>query len=290
VMVSEVLAVDTFAGVREEDVRQVVLTSLGSKGARFEILDDEAAGGLLVRAKYRHAADGHHRREDRRRDREPRDGDHGGSRGHRHAPQEGQVVERGFRPYRPAGSDAATEGTADVAPQSHGGGDHRGAPKDNTSSSSVSGAAAVVDRGARHGQQADCRGYTPSSVYPREGDRQNSGYNDGVDWKERMGDDRRLRNGTSSNADTGASRQPAASDGAAVASTAAVTADDATDLAWELYHEPGTDRAWFWNAKTDEVFYADDETSGWEQYHDPKGRPWWYHEVSGRFFFEEEEE
>lgn len=56
---------------------------------------------------------------------------------------------------------------------------------------------------------------------------------------------------------------------------------------WERYLEPETHCAWFWNEATDEVFYADDPASGWERYEDSEGRPWWWNEARGCFFFEE---
>lgn len=55
---------------------------------------------------------------------------------------------------------------------------------------------------------------------------------------------------------------------------------------WEKYHEPKTQRMWFWHEATEEVFYADDGSSGWERFEDPRGEPWWWHEESGRYFVE----
>lgn len=58
---------------------------------------------------------------------------------------------------------------------------------------------------------------------------------------------------------------------------------------WERYVEPKTERVWFWHEATQELFYADDRTSGWEGYFDSEGKPWWYHAASERYFFEDEE-
>lgn len=58
---------------------------------------------------------------------------------------------------------------------------------------------------------------------------------------------------------------------------------------WERYVEPGTNRAWFWNEGTEEIFFEDDAAeSGWERFVNSEGRTWWYHEVTERFFFEAE--
>jgi len=61
-----------------------------------------------------------------------------------------------------------------------------------------------------------------------------------------------------------------------------------TDAApvWKRYLEPGSDRCWFMNETTEEAFYADDPESGWEQYMDSHGKPWWEHQASGRHFYE----
>lgn len=57
---------------------------------------------------------------------------------------------------------------------------------------------------------------------------------------------------------------------------------------WERYIDPETNATWFWHEATDEVFYADDEKSGWEMFEDSEGRPWWWHEATSRYFFEEQ--
>jgi len=56
--------------------------------------------------------------------------------------------------------------------------------------------------------------------------------------------------------------------------------------AWKRYLEPGSNRLWFMNDPTQEVFYADDLESGWERYLDSHGKPWWEHQASGRHFYE----
>jgi hypothetical protein len=60
-----------------------------------------------------------------------------------------------------------------------------------------------------------------------------------------------------------------------------------TQEVWERYYEPGTQRAWFWNVDTEEVFYADDPDSGWERFEDEEGNPWWWNDEFSRFFIEE---
>mmetsp|Transcript_107074 Transcript_107074/g.301320 ORF Transcript_107074/g.301320 Transcript_107074/m.301320 type:complete len:404 (-) Transcript_107074:193-1404(-) len=76
----------------------------------------------------------------------------------------------------------------------------------------------------------------------------------------------------------------------ASASTAASNPDE-DDEAWERYVEPATQRVWFWNAGTEEVFFADEAAeAGWERFLDSAERPWWWHAETDRFFYEKEEE
>mmetsp|Transcript_9004 Transcript_9004/g.16264 ORF Transcript_9004/g.16264 Transcript_9004/m.16264 type:complete len:312 (+) Transcript_9004:71-1006(+) len=66
------------------------------------------------------------------------------------------------------------------------------------------------------------------------------------------------------------------------------TWDEQRVCEWQLFHEPDTERVWFWNEATEEVFFADDEQSGWTQYLDSSARAWWWHEESARFFYHDE--
>merc|ERR1711957_31539 len=75
---------------------------------------------------------------------------------------------------------------------------------------------------------------------------------------------------------------------AAASSAAHGAAEEPQEERWELYYEPSTNRVWFWHEATDEIFFADDPTPGWERFEDSEGRPWWCHDASGRFFFEEQ--
>jgi len=60
---------------------------------------------------------------------------------------------------------------------------------------------------------------------------------------------------------------------------------------WERYTEPETNRVWFWNASTEEVFFADETDSGWMALPgtgDDAGRVIWFHAATGNAFFEDE--
>jgi hypothetical protein len=122
------------------------------------------------------------------------------------------------------------------------------------------GAAAASEVSATAGASAAERGATVSSALPTK-----SGPGDASNTSTSA-------SGTSIGGD-------ANDEGSCQASSSSATAE-----AWERYNEPESQRVWFWNKATDEVFWADDPDSGWEQYFGDQGRPWWCNEAEGRFF------
>lgn len=63
----------------------------------------------------------------------------------------------------------------------------------------------------------------------------------------------------------------------------------ALEKCWARYLEPEAQRVWFWNSVSEEIFFADSAAEhGWECFRDEAGRTWWWHESTGRHFFEHE--
>lgn len=269
VQVSQMLQLQELAilGADEDDVSRVTAASIGTRGPRFETRS--SATGLDIRAFYKHP---------------PSFGfkDGGRASGYRHDGGPG----RGYNGNRQQRSP----------PQDF---DRRDDRRDDARRNSPS----RLRRGFSRGEPPESPGHSPRQA---ESSRPS-------DATARPVSPSRLAAGEASSAEASArSSQPAAA--AKLEATVpawisrrgheaeqrrdqpppepAEPAEPAEAAAepevWEKYHEPKTQRVWFWNEATEEVFYADDASSGWERFEDPKGKPWWWHEASGRYFVEEE--
>ncbi|CAK0899640.1 unnamed protein product [Prorocentrum cordatum] len=210
-----------FEGASEGCLRRVAETSTGTRGRRFEVRED-AEGGSMVRATYKHPKEG------------PR-----GRGGPRRDPHE---------PSRRRGGGGATasggEGRAWASPRARRT-TTAGTPRRLGQEDGAGAAVSSASRGdeAQESRGAACGGNAPST------------------------------------ASASASTAPGAE--------GEVQSEAPKQEVWERYYEPDSQRAWFWNVDTEEVFYADDPLSGWERFEDEGGNPWWWREADARFFIEE---
>ncbi|CAK0899643.1 unnamed protein product [Prorocentrum cordatum] len=206
-----------FEGASEGCLRRVAETSTGTRGRRFEVRED-AEGGSMVRATYKHPKEGPRGRGGPRRD--PHEPSRRGDGFRRRGPRMG--FSQGA-PYDDRGDSAEAGGQED-------------------------GAGAAVSSASRGDEAQESRGAACGGNAP-------------------------------STASASASTAPGAE--------GEVQSEAPKQEVWERYYEPDSQRAWFWNVDTEEVFYADDPLSGWERFEDEGGNPWWWREADARFFIEE---
>jgi hypothetical protein len=278
VSVDDLLNLPDFRGVDRERMCRIAETSVGTRGNRFELRGGEAEAPLEVRALYRHP------------------------------PDSGRRPRRGG--FFSGGSGGGYNGSSSRAGGFNVGGNGRELPSQDGEGNQF--------RDIRGGVMQTRGGF---SRPPPQEDPYADEHEDGeIDFKAQWGDGRRLRaavkdgaaaasevsatnNGaatkrgdasntsnTSSTTASGASTGGDANDegSEARASSSSGAAANTAEATWERYNEPESDRVWFWNKATEEVFWADDPDSGWEQYFGAQGQPWWYNEAEGRFFHEEE--
>jgi hypothetical protein len=254
VKVDELLRLPDFQGVERERMHRVAAASVGSRGPRFELRGGEADAALEVRALYQHPPD--ERRRPRRgfQDGGGLNGRRGGfsndSEGNQYRDIRGGVTQTRGGFSRPPCEDLAANGHEDAEI------DWTAQWGDGRRLRTVvkDGASAVSE------VSAAAKDLPPKLAPP----------NDASNESNRASGDVEAEGLVSTTA------TPASSD--AIPSTAEV---------WERYNEPETQRVWFWNTATEEVFWADDLDSGWEQYFGSQGQPWWFNEAEGRFFHEE---
>jgi len=262
VMVSDLLGrLEELRGVVEEDIENVVQKSVGAKGRRFELR--ESLDGLGIRACYRHPSSA-------------RDG---------YSPSEARG--NGGRPYGNGVRSGKWNGSWD------GGHSHRRSGNDHVSNSRC-------DRDYEHGGRGQ-QAYRTSRAreeIPRADDIahvSNDTYEEAT-WAIEDSTDV-VNNGAAGcvvenvdgrHAPALHGPSPGATPSSAASTTTSASAVTPEGEVWERYVEPRTERVWFWQEATGEMFFADDVDSGWMQYTDKQGRPWWFHEDTGRFFYEAE--
>eukprot|EP00928_Gymnodinium_smaydae_P044856 TRINITY_DN2993_c0_g1_i7.p1 TRINITY_DN2993_c0_g1~~TRINITY_DN2993_c0_g1_i7.p1 ORF type:complete len:533 (-),score=139.95 TRINITY_DN2993_c0_g1_i7:27-1493(-) len=310
ISVPELLKLPEFKDVTEELIRDVVRNSVGMRGPRFELRDcreqgEQKAGedaadepGPFVRAKYRHADSGSGGRGP------PRNrgygasyragggygggyasgygggyGGHGGGYGRRR-PQYGDQRERERERGPSGGFGYGTNGGWSAAAELE---------RERAAARASSG-----DNGSGAGGGA-WSSKPPSQKPPaREEESAEKESEHKSEEADEKADDATTASGgdgtTASGAKAAESTEASAAKEEQREDEEEAEPDEDTGAAevWETYHEPDTGRAWFWNATTEEVFFADDKSSGWERFVSPEGKPWWWHEASGRFFNEEE--
>jgi hypothetical protein len=58
----------------------------------------------------------------------------------------------------------------------------------------------------------------------------------------------------------------------------------APETTWERFRHPENGRYWLWNNQTSEFFF-EDCSEDWKLYREIANHEWYWHEVSGRWFF-----
>eukprot|EP00927_Polykrikos_kofoidii_P028474 TRINITY_DN24858_c0_g1_i1.p1 TRINITY_DN24858_c0_g1~~TRINITY_DN24858_c0_g1_i1.p1 ORF type:complete len:526 (-),score=93.24 TRINITY_DN24858_c0_g1_i1:139-1635(-) len=311
VLVADLLQLPEFEGVTEDVIRRVSSSSVGMRGQRFDLRseailadDDEKDGGegdnletrasqLAIRALYRHSqveysrrhrpgfGYGYGRRGGCGHIVNGRDRDHdleGGTSGrvgafddsHRQQPP---LADR--RPFMPYGSGGMRPNTG----------------FSRTVEKLEDATLAAKDGGNKAGSASGAVGCNKKQLPAAK-----SQFGDGRTLRVRDDDDSRS-SGEHVASQTACGGAVAGSNRADCSATneeddvrphATDDPSEAADEMWEMFHEPQTQRAWFWNEPTGEFFYADDTESGWERFTTGEGLPWWWHEESGRHFLEED--
>mmetsp|Transcript_101031 Transcript_101031/g.245706 ORF Transcript_101031/g.245706 Transcript_101031/m.245706 type:complete len:463 (-) Transcript_101031:25-1413(-) len=265
--------VPDFEGVTEADIRRVVQGSAGPRGPRFEVRDaDEADQGSQIRARYKHPQDGY-------RQSGPPGGFYGRGgwgKGRMYGPPPwfSEAAYGGRQPF-PRGPRQRPGFSRPPPPQDgeeeeeeeEGEAEREGAePRVKQEAAAASKPASGKEPGTSS-QPVEARGSVAKEVAAAA-----------------TGEAAAARSCGAGEAAQGAGAAP--SSDSAVSTTASSPQQDGE--VWERYVEPDSQRAWFWNEATEEMFYADDEESGWQSFFNAEDKPWWWHEATGRFFYEEE--